>query len=267
MPSDAPIGIFDSGVGGISIMKEIRSLLPNEDIVYFADSAYCPYGTKPPELIRERASFICRFLIEKGAKIIVVACNTMSVSGLDYMRSVFDIPIVGVEPAVKPAAAATKSKKIGVLATGVTIAGERYASLLDRFGKGVEVFDQACPGLVELVEEGDLTFEKAEKSLRAYVDPLLEKGVDTIVLGCTHFPFLKDFIKRLAGPGIEVIDSGRPVALQTGRVLERHNLRSERGGKGKQIFYTSGDPEKVGKVISRLWNRFDGNDPIVKGLL
>lgn len=253
MPKSKPIGLFDSGVGGLSVMKEVRRLLPAENLVYFADSAHCPYGSRPLSFIRGRAFVICDFLLSKGAKLIVIASNTTSIAALDLVREHISIPVVGIEPAVKPAVSATCNGKVGVLATGVTLAGSRFNSLVKRFGNGVEVFTQPCPGLVELVETGRWRQAEAEALLRRYVDPLLSKGVDTIVLGCTHYPFLRLLVEKIAGPEIKIIDTGEAVARQVVRVLENYKLLTESAGKGGEQFFTSGEPEKVEPVVRLLW--------------
>ena len=252
----APIGLFDSGVGGLSIMKEVRLLLPEEDLIYFADSAYCPYGVKPSDVIRARCFSICDFLVGQGVKLIVVASNTTSVAGLDIIRERYSIPIVGVEPAVKPAVEKSHNGKIGILATGVTLAGERFSSLIDRYGSGVEVFTQPCPGLVELVEEGKLNDPETEALLHHYLDPILSHGSDTIVLGCTHYPFLRPVIQAMVGREIEVIDTGEAVARQVSRIINRYNP-VHTGQKGKEIFYTSGATAKVTQTIQELWGDKD----------
>lgn len=255
MTNNKPVGVFDSGVGGLSVAREIRRLLPAEDLLYFADSAHCPYGTKTPDQIVARSVSICRFLLQKGSKILVVACNTASIAGLDRLRKHFNVPIVGMEPAVKPATEATRNGIIGVLATGVTLSGDRFSSLLERFGNGAHVITQPCPGLVELVEAGKLEGPELDKLLDKYLKPLLEKGVDTVVLGCTHYPFLRRAVQEIAGPGICVIDTGEAVARQVQRVLSSHGLLDDPAHPGTETFFTSSDPETVGKVISRLWNR------------
>ena len=252
MTNPAPIGLFDSGVGGLSIMQEVRKLLPEEDLIYFADSAYCPYGVKPPEVIKARCFNICNFLIEQGVKLIVVASNTTSVTGLDIIREHYSIPIVGVEPAIKPAAEKSRNGKIGILATGVTLKGERFSSLIERYGNGVEVFTQPCPGLVELVEEGKLNNPETEALLHHYLDPILAHGSDTIVLGCTHYPFLRPIVQAITGREITVIDTGEAVARQVGRVINSLN-QIHTGKKGKEIFYTSGSAAKVTQTIQDLW--------------
>ena len=255
MSARNPIAIFDSGVGGLSVAREIRRLLPYEDILYFADSAYCPYGTRPPEEILFRSATICRFLVGQGAKILVVACNTASVAGLDRLRDFFEIPIVGMEPAVKPAAAATRNGRIGVLATGVTLNGDRFGILLSKFASGIDVYTQPCPGLVELVEAGKMNGPEIEEMLNTYLLPLLDHGVDTVVLGCTHYPFLRQVIQEKAGPGINIIDTGEAVARQVHRVLRDNNILNVNRSLGSETFFTSGEPEMVGKVMARLMGR------------
>ncbi|MGE5544162.1 MAG: glutamate racemase [Bacillota bacterium] len=254
MSSSQPIGFFDSGVGGISVMKEVRRLLPVEDLLYFADSLYCPYGNKSPELIRQRARLISSFLLSLGAKMIVVASNTTSVAALNEVRQSIGVPVVGTEPAVKPATCATRNGRIGVLATGVTLAGERFNSLVERFGEGVEVYTQPCPGLVETVEAGRLEHPDTEELLRGYLDRLLSQGVDTIVLGCTHYPFLRPLIEKLVGDGVTVIDTGQAVAKQVYRVLESHDLLNPHQASGREHFYTSThNPVSTQQVIRQLW--------------
>lgn len=255
MTRHRPIGIFDSGVGGLSVTGEIRRLLPAEDIIYFADSAYCPYGTRTPGEINARSTAICRFLLAQGAKIIVVACNTASIAGLDLLRQQFTVPIVGMEPAIKPASLATRNGKIGVLATGVTINGDRFHSLLEKYSNGVTVYTQPCPGLVEAVESGQADAPATRLLLQQYLTPMLNAGVDTIVLGCTHYPFLRKAVQEICGPGVRLIDTGQAVARQVQRVLQQHNLQRTPGVTGGELFFTSGDPEATGRVISTLWGK------------
>lgn len=260
MPHPGPIGAFDSGVGGLSVLREIRLLMPNEDIIYYADSAYCPYGVRPPSEIVARAFKICDFLVGQGSKSLVVACNTASVAGLDIYRERYSMPIIGMEPAVKPATAATRNGRVGVLATSVTLAGNRFSSLLERYQNGSEVFSQPCPGLVEIVENGNYDSPEAISLLQKYLAPLLERDVDTIVLGCTHYPFLKEKVMSIAGPGIAVIDTGEAVARQVCRVLSGNRLENPGPGAGAEVFHTSGDPGAVGGVIKKMW----GGSPVVK---
>lgn len=248
-----PIGMFDSGVGGISIMKEVRRLLPNEDITYYSDSAYCPYGVKPVEAIEQRACAISELLLSLGSKALVVACNTASLVALDTLRQRYEVPIVGIEPAVKPATLATKNRRVGVLATSVSLAGDRFAQLVARFASDVQVFTQPAPGLVELVEAGKVEGLEVEGLLQSYLGPLLGQGVDTIVLGCTHYPFLRPTIERLVGSGVLIIDTGEPVARQTARLLERRGLAAGTDRLGRERFLTSGRSDSVEPVVRRLW--------------
>ncbi|MEG6616331.1 glutamate racemase [Peptococcaceae bacterium 1198_IL3148] len=255
MAANSPIGIFDSGVGGLSIAKEIRKLLPHEDLLYFADSAYCPYGEKLPTIIKDRVFAICDFLISKGAKMLVVACNTASIVSLDDIRSYYKIPVIGVEPAVKPAVAATKTGTIGVLATGVTLSGDRFSSLVKRYGDQATVVTQPCPGLVELVEKGQTIGPETEAMLTNYLQPLLNNNADTIVLGCTHYPFLRPLIHKLVGNDITVIDTGEAVARQTKRMLVNNDLQNDQTNDGQETIFTSGNVESVQPVVRLLWNK------------
>jgi len=254
-----PIGVFDSGVGGLSVLKEMRQMYPREDIIYYADSAYCPYGLKLPGEIVARSIKICDFLLSEGSKLLVVACNTASVAGLNIYREKYNVPIVGMEPAVKPATAVTKNGRVGVLATGVTLAGERFSSLLERFQNGSDVYSQPCPGLVEQVERGSHDSPDTAILLKRYINPLLEKDVDTIVLGCTHYPFLKKMVQQIAGPDISIIDTGEAVARQVGRVMLQNGLENNQKEKGSDLFHTSGKAREVGPVIKKLW----GGNPVV----
>ncbi|MFZ5649325.1 MAG: glutamate racemase [Bacillota bacterium] len=260
MPDFRSIGVFDSGVGGLSVLNEIRKLLPREDIIYYADSAHCPYGIKSPEEIIARSFKICDFLLSRGSKMLVVACNTASVAGLDVFRHRYDVPIVGMEPAVKPATSATRNGKVGVLATGVTLAGDRFSSLLERYQNGSEIFSQPCPGLVELVECGMHESTEAVEMLKRFVTPLIDRGVDTIVLGCTHYPFLKELVRSIAGPDISIIDTGEAVARQVCRVMGRHGIENSGEKAGSEVFHTSGPIDEVGPVIKKLWG---GNPHVI----
>lgn len=234
-------------------MKEVRRLLPAEDMIYYADSVYCPYGGRSPAEIRNRTFTICEFLVSKGVKLIVIACNTASIAALDAVRKRVKVPVIGLEPAVKPAAALTKNRKIGVLATGVTLAGERFHSLVERFGESVEVYNQPCPGLVEQVENGKLAGPETETLLAGYLEPLMARGVDTIVLGCTHYPFLRPLVQEMSGSGVSVIDSGDGVAHQVTRVLQQCEMLAGKVAAGREEFFTSGEPEEVQRVIRFLW--------------
>ncbi len=249
--NSGPVGVFDSGVGGLSVLREIRRLLPSEDLLYVADSGHCPYGGKPPEEIRARAHAIASFLVHRGAKAIVVACNTATVAAIVDLRRRFAIPFVGMEPAVKPAAASTRSGVVGVLATGTTLAGDRFASLVERFANGVTVLTQPCPGLVEQVEAGDLDDGVTLDLLRRYTEPLVSRGADTLVLGCTHYPFLRGSLAVVLGPDVRLIDTGPAVARQLRRVLHGGQLRAPGERRGEVRFFTSATSSEP--VLQRLW--------------
>lgn len=250
--------MFDSGLGGLSVLQELRSLLPAEDVMYYADSAHCPYGGRSPGYILGRCHAIMDYLIERGAKLVVVACNTASSVALAELRAHYTVPIVGMVPAVKPAAAATRSGKVGVLATPRTVTGEALAALIREHAQGTQVYVQPGHGLVELVEAGKLRGPEVTQALRPLVCPLLERGVDTIVLGCTHYPYLREAIQELGGPELSVIDSGMAVARRTRDVLEAHGLLREDAMPGSLELFTSAEAGHVSDVASRLL----GDNPV-----
>lgn len=249
----APVGVYDSGVGGLSILREIRALLPSEQLLYVADTAHCPYGVKTQEQIRARAHAIATALLEQEAKAIVVACNAASGAALDSLRAAFDVPIIGIEPAIKPAVAASRSHVVGVLSTDATIRSERFGRLIERFAEGTEVLTQPCQDLVALVEAGELDGERTEAIVRGYVEPLLERGADTLLLGCTHYPFLSRVVAEIAGPEVAIIDNSPAVARHTAHVLEQHGMLAPLDAPPSQRFWTTGDPQTVQPVIARLW--------------
>lgn len=247
-----PIGVFDSGVGGLTILRAVREALPGEDLVYVADAAYVPYGQKSPEQIRRRATLICGFLVEQGVKAIVVACNTATAAAIDSLRRQWPIPFIGVEPAVKPAIAATRSGVVGVLATPATLASERYRSLIERFATGVRIVAQPCAGLAEHIECGDLDSAQTEQLLRQFVEPLLAQNADAIVLGCTHYPLVAHIVQRIAGAGVTVIENGTAVAKQLASQLERAGTL--RGGTtGREEFWSSGPVQRIEPLLGNLW--------------
>lgn len=250
---NAPIGVFDSGVGGLSVAREIRTLLPAESILYFADTLNCPYGGRPLEEIRRLSLTAGTELVARGAKIIVVACNTASGAALETMRETLPVPIVGMEPAVKPAVAGTRAGRVGVMATEATLRTERFQRLIREHGGDVEVVAQGCRGLVELVEAGELAGPRVREALTDLVVPLRSAGVDTVVLGCTHYPFLRDEIEQAMGPGVRVIDSGPAVARQVERVLTGRDALA-RDGRGEIDVLTTGDPRLLAEVVARLWD-------------
>jgi glutamate racemase len=250
-----PIGVLDSGIGGLSVMQEIVKLLPHEDILYYADSGNCPYGTRPAHEIKELTGWAAAFLLEHGAKALVVACNTASTAAVADLRQRWpDVPIVGMVPAVKPAAEQTRSGVIGVLATEATGRAPVLLDVIDRFASDVKVIIAAPPGLVERVEAGEIATPQTAALLQEYLEPLLGRGADALVLGCTHFPFLRPTLHNLFGERLRLIDSGEAVARQTYRVLELADLLNSQTRMGRITFYTSGDPTQVGSVIARLLN-------------
>src|SRR5215212_35315 len=233
-----PIGIFDSGVGGISVLRAIREQMPAESVIYFGDQGHIPYGLRTMEQIRSFSEAITRFLLEQGAKIIVVACNTASAAALKYLREKFPaVPFVGMEPAVKPAAEHTHTGKVGVLATPATFQGALYTSVVERFANGVELFQSTCPGLVQQIEMGNLEGEETRQILENALLPMLEKKIDTVVLGCTHYPFVIPMIQQIVGAGVRVIDPAPAVAKQIERLLEARDTRNRSGSKGEIKFY------------------------------
>ena len=241
--SNSPIGIFDSGVGGISVLRAIGEQMPEESVIYFGDQGHIPYGRRLTEQIRNFSEAITNFLLEHDAKIIVVACNTASAAALKYLREKFpDVQFVGMEPAVKPAAEHTQTGKVGVLATPATFQGALYASVVERFASGVELFQNTCPGLVQQIEQGNLNGEETRRILEDALLPMLEKNIDTVVLGCTHYPFVIPLIQQIVGENVQVIDPAPAVAKQTWRLLEARGMRNQSGSKGEVKFYTSGDP-------------------------
>lgn len=224
--AQAPIGVFDSGVGGLSVLRHIRAQLPHENLIYFADSGYAPYGDKPEHVVAERSLAVARFLVEQGAKALVVACNTATVAAIKLLRANYpDMPIVGVEPGLKPAAAASRNGRIGVLATDVTLAGEKFQLLREQIASAsnAEFLLQGCPGLVDQIELGHLDSSATQAMLERYIVPLLDKGVDTLVLGCTHYPFVRATIESIvaqeAKGDVVLVDTGDAVARQLARLL------------------------------------------------
>jgi glutamate racemase len=248
-----PVGVFDSGLGGLSVVRDIRRRLPHEDIMYFADNAWCPYGLRPPHEIRQRSEAVVGMLINAGAKVIVIACNTASAMAVFHLREVFpDVHLIGLEPAVKPAIERTRSGAVGVLATPRTAAGERLQWLIETYGGGIEVHRVAATGLVELVEAGVLNGPEVDAALGPLLDPMLEVGVDIVVLGCTHYPFLRTAIQEYVGGEVRVIDSGDAIARRLGVVLGAAGLRRYSDRPGTLRLATSGDPMVVRVIATQL---------------
>jgi glutamate racemase len=253
MSAANPIGVFDSGVGGLSVLHEIRRALPGEDLLYVADSAHAPYGDKSQQFIEVRSIAITEFLLSRNAKATVVACNTATGAAITALRARFSVPIIAMEPAVKPAAMNTQSGVVGVLATSRTLASDNFVKLFARYGDDVQILGQACPGLVEQVEAGDLSGDKTRALLEQYVLPLVERGADTLVLGCTHYPFLAPLIREIAGSGVAVIDSAAAVARQLHRRLDAGDLLADGARVGTECFWTSGTLDKAQPLVAQLW--------------
>jgi glutamate racemase len=250
-----PIGLFDSGVGGLSVWREIAAQLPHEDTLYFADQIHIPYGPRSMEQIRSFSEAITRRLIERGCKLIVVACNTASAAALKYLRAAFpDVPFVGMEPAVKPAAEHTRTGVVGVLATPATFQGELFASVVERFANGVKLINQVCPGLVEQIEAGRLDTPDTLALLDGFLAPIRSGGADTIVLACTHYPFVIDAIRSLA-PGVDVIDPAPAIARQVQRVLSERGLLASAERLGQHRFVTSGEATAYRQIVRVLVGR------------
>ena len=248
-----PVGIFDSGVGGLSVAREIMALLPTQPIIYLADQAHAPYGQRPLTEIRGLSERIVRFLLAEGAGVIVVACNTASAAALHGLRREFPaVPFVGMEPAVKPAVEHTRSGHVGVIATAATFQGELFASLLDRYADQVAIHTQICPELVPLVEAGELNSPRARVAVQRYLAPLVAAGIDQLVLGCTHYPFLRPLIEETAGVGVTVIDPAPAVARQAGRVLAQRGWLIENAASPAHQFYTTGDPIRFQVALREL---------------
>ena len=252
----ATIGIFDSGAGGLSVLKEIRKALPSGHFIYYADNAHCPYGEKSAEYIRERARTITRLLLERGAQAIVVACNTATGAAIADLRASFDVPFIGMEPAVKPAALGTRSGVIGVLATAGTLKASKYLNTKGQYQDDVRIEEHVGEGFVQLVERGELDGPEAERVVRESLQPLLDAGADTIVLGCTHYPFLLPVIQRIAGPAVRVIDPAPAVARQVVHILTERGLINSHSGLDPESpsleLLSSGDPATLRALAATL---------------
>jgi len=249
----APIGIYDSGVGGLSVLRSMRERLPAEDIIYFADQGHVPYGPRPLEEVRQFSVAISQYLLDQGVKMIVVACNAASAAALYFLRQRFThIPFVGMEPAIKPAVERTRTGVVGVLATPATFQGELYASVVDRFASGVTILQHTCPGLVGQIELGNFTSGETRSILENAILPMLEKNIDTIVLGCTHYPFVIPLIQEIAGPGVRVIDPAPAVARQVERVLQVDEALSGEDRTGDISIHTTGDPVALEQLLPHL---------------
>ena len=255
--SNAPIGVFDSGVGGLTILQAIREHLPNENLLYVADSAYAPYGRLPKDVLHKRCSHIARFFVQQGAKAMVIACNTATAVMAEWLRKEFDIPIIAMEPAIKPAALATRTGKIGVFATENTLKSDRYRKLLAEYAKDKKIFESSCNGFVELVESGDLTSVQAFQLVEKYLQPMIDEHIDVLVLGCTHYPFLAPLMRKISSQQVagnqdlQIIHTADAVSLQLTRVLAENDLLNFKDQEYVKYF-TSGDIQTAERVMSIL---------------
>ncbi|MGB5498099.1 MAG: glutamate racemase [Maribacter sp.] len=236
-----PIGIFDSGVGGTSIWKEINAFLPNEDTIYLADSKNAPYGEKSKDEIIGLSIKNTDLLLDKGCKLIVVACNTATTNAIDYLRNNYNLPFIGIEPAIKPAALQSQSKTVGVLATKGTLSSSLFHSTSENHANGIKIIEQVGTGLVPLIESGKVNSQETKALLERYLEPMLDAGIDYLVLGCTHYPYLIPVLESLLPENVKIIDSGEAVAKQTKAVLSQNDLLTASNEKGKHQFITNAD--------------------------
>ncbi len=251
MKNNQAIGIFDSGVGGLSVLQHIQQLLPNETIIYIADNGYAPYGCKTNEHVKQRSQIIIDYFISQGVKAIVIACNTATAAIIEYFRQQYELPFIGVEPGIKPAIRQTRNGHIGIMATSTTLASTRYHELCKRFSQQVQIHSQACPRLADQIEAGALDTPEIHHLLRIYLDALHNKHIDTIVLGCTHYSFIKHLIQKMTDNSIKLIDTSHAIAEQLKRVLEQEELRSH-SSVGSVQYLSSGSTEQTKATIYNL---------------
>lgn len=249
-----PIGIFDSGIGGTSIWKEITTLLPNENTIYLSDSKNAPYGEKSKQEIIDLSIKNTEFLLKQNCKIIIIACNTATTNAIQVLREKYNVPFIGIEPAIKPASLKTKTNKIGILATKGTLNSDLFEKTSNTINKQIIIKETIGTGLVELIEDGKIDSDEMKSLLALYINPLLNEGVDCLVLGCTHYPYLIPQIRELVGDKIEIIDSGQAVAKQTKVVLEKHQLVNTNDIKGKHQFYINKNKDVLSMMISEKNN-------------
>jgi glutamate racemase len=247
--STKSIGIFDSGVGGTSIWKEVHALLPNEHTIYLADSHNAPYGPKGKERITELSIKNVELLIAKDCKLIVVACNTATTNAIKYLRENYKVPFIGIEPAIKPAALKTQTKATGILATKGTLASDLFHETTDLYSNGINIIEQEGEGIVQLIENGKLHSDEMKGLLNIYLKPMLEANIDYLVLGCTHYTYLLPILIDMLPNHIKIIDSGEAVALQTKTVLEKHQLLNTQNTKSKNQFFTNGNTEVMASLL------------------
>jgi len=252
--NNSPIGIFDSGIGGTSIFKEIHELLPNESCIYLADSKNAPYGNKSKADIIELSIKNTELLIKEGCKIIVVACNTATTNAIDYLRKTYSIPFIGIEPAIKPAALNTQTKVIGILATKGTLSSQLFHKTTDLYSKDIKIIEQVGEGIVPLIESGELQSEMMTSYLQTYLEPMLKQNMDYLVLGCTHYPYLIPMLAKMLPDHVKIIDSGRAVAKQTQAVLSQLELRSNSTEKPNIRLFSNADTAVLNAILEYKFN-------------
>jgi glutamate racemase len=249
--SQHPIGVFDSGLGGLTVLRALRSRLPQEDFFYFADTRFLPYGDRPEVFLKERSVLIARAMVARGVKALVIACNTATAAAAEAIRAAVDVPVVAMEPGVKPAAALSQSGRIAVLATTRTVASPRFQRLVETHAGHLQVHGQACPGLAEAIEAEGPDSATVAALLDRFVTPLADSGVDVVALGCTHYPWVAEAIARRLPTGVQLLDTGEAVARQLERLLLAAQLLG--GGQGHLTVATSGAPQAVRATVNRLW--------------
>lgn len=254
--NNEPLGIFDSGIGGTSIWKEVVKLLPNENTIYLADSKNAPYGEKSSEEIIALSVKNTEYLLSKGCKLIIVACNTATTNAIDYLRKNYTIPFIGIEPAIKPAALLSKTGAIGILATKGTLSSKLFEKTTKEYTKNITTIEQDGEGLVPLIEEGKLNSPEINELLTTYLKPMLNFNIDHLVLGCTHYPYLIPQIKKIIGENITIIDSGEAVAKQTKAILEKNNLLSTSTTKIRHQFYTNSETKVLKEILNDVSAEF-----------
>ena len=256
MKNQQAIGLFDSGIGGTSIWKEVVKLLPTENTIYLADSKNAPYGQKSTDEILDLSIKNTEFLISKGCKIIIIACNTATTNAIEYLRSNYNIPFIGIEPAIKPAALYSKTDAIGILATKGTLTSKLFEKTANEYTKNIKTIEQDGEGLVELIENGKLNSTETQKLLTDYLSPMLQFNIDHLVLGCTHYPYLIPQIKEIVGPLVNIIDSGEAVAKQTKTVLDKHQLLNDSLKKSTHQFYTNSSKKVLETILQSNTSNF-----------
>jgi glutamate racemase len=253
------IGVFDSGLGGLSVLKALRQHLPTAELLYVADSGHAPYGERDDGFIAERSLAITRFLLDQGAQAMVVACNTATAAAVHSLRAQWpDLPIVGVEPGIKPAVAASHNKRVGVLATPATLSSAKFKHLMTQHGQGAELFLQPCPGLAKEIEKGQLDTPTLRALVQSFSEPLLQSGADTVVLGCTHYPFVAPLFQEALGPGVRIVDTADAVARHTARMVNQLLLSAPHApdAPGRTLLWSSADPEHL-RLVARQWLGLD----------